>query len=115
MCKSCREEIWLIKHGDEVEYLMVTKGYTVTQARVAVTEMIRPICQCCGHVIKFGTPGETLFCKSNRTCHSVYNKYKRLVKKGATPGAALAQLRSRKEREVTSVGILVRVSLGTPD
>jgi len=91
MCKSCSQEAWYEKHGDELEYLMVTKGYTV----------------------KWGTPGETLFCKSNKRCHSAYNKYRRLIRKGATPSAAMKQLRGKEEREVTYSGRFIAVSTAT--
>ena len=113
MCKSCSQEAWYEKHGDELEYLMVTKGYTVAQARAVIQKMVRPICNCCGSVIKWGTPGETLFCKSNKRCHSAYNKYRRLIRKGATPSAAMKQLRGKEEREVTYSGRFIAVSTAT--
>jgi hypothetical protein len=109
MCKACSLETWYIRHGDEVEYLVVTKGYTVAQARQTIQKMIRPICNCCGSVIRWGTPGETLFCKSNKQCHSARNRYNRLISKGATPSEALAQIRGTKERKVTYSGRFIAV------
>jgi hypothetical protein len=109
MCKSCTMEVWYERHGDEVEFLVVTKGYSVAQAREIVRKMIRPTCNCCGSVIQWGTPGETLFCKANKRCHAMYGKYKRLVRKGMSPSAAMTQLRHKDEREVTYSGRLIAV------
>jgi len=113
MCKPCSQEAWYEKHGDEVEYLVVTKGYTVAQARQTIQKMVRPICNCCDSVIRWGTPGETLFCKSNKRCHSARNRYNRLISKGATPSEALAQTRGTKERKVTYSGRFIAVSYGS--
>lgn len=92
-CHTCRQELWLERYSDELEYFIVVKGYSLTMARVTVTKMIRPVCQCCGKQIKGGTPGESLFCKSNRKCHSMYGKYRRLLSKGLTNEEALATLK----------------------
>lgn len=91
-CQACRLEMWYEKYADEVELLIVTKGYSVSLARQVVSNMVRPICQCCKKPIKGGTPGESLFCKSNKKCHSMYNRYRRLLRKGKSPIEALREV-----------------------
>lgn len=94
-CHHCRQEHWLEQHADELEFLITVKGYSLTQARVTIIKLVRPICQCCKKPIKGGTPGESLFCKSNKACHSMYGKYRRLLSKGLTKDEALAILHGR--------------------
>jgi len=94
-CHTCRQELWLERHSDELEFLIVAKGYSLTAARIMVTQMMRPICQCCGKPIKGGTRGESLFCKSNKVCHSMYGRYRRLLAKGLTPVLALEQVKTK--------------------
>ena len=109
MCKACREEAWLTKHADDVEYLVVAKGYTVAHARRTVANMVRPICHSCGKVIKNGN-SKSYFCKQQVECHAAYNKYRRLVRSGLRPDAALAAVVDRnKKREVVSSGSLISV------
>jgi hypothetical protein len=95
-CPTCRLELWYIKYEDEVEYLMVAKGYTLGQAKLAIVKMVRPICQECGKPIKGGREGD-LFHKgnNNRKCHSAYLKFARLRRSGLTNEAALAMLHER--------------------
>jgi hypothetical protein len=35
-CHTCRQERWLERYMDELEYLVVAKGYSVHQARMAI-------------------------------------------------------------------------------
>ena len=108
MCHACRTELWLERHSDDLELLIVTKSYSVTQARIAVTKMVRPICHCCGKPIKGGTPGESMFCKSNKKCHSMYGRYRRLLKRGLTIEAALATLKGHPKQQGGTVGTITR-------
>ena len=95
ICADCKLEQWLAKYTDDLEFLIVYKGYSFSRARATVARIIRPVCKCCGKSIKGGTPGETLFCKANPRCHKMYRKYKKLMKDGMSAEDAL--------REVTSV------------
>jgi hypothetical protein len=90
MCPICRREQWYEQHADELEFLIVAKGYTLNIARTQLTKMLRPICRACGKPIKGGTPGGTLFCKRNNQCHRQYLKYRRLLKQGLTISQALS-------------------------
>ena len=93
-CRTCRQELWLVKHGDAIELLMVVQGMSYAQARVAITEASRPICQACNKPIKGAKTG-ALFHKrnENKSCHTVYLKFKSLQKSGLTISEALAKLR----------------------
>jgi hypothetical protein len=73
--------------------LMVVRGYTFTQARDAVTELARPICQACRKPIK-GAKDGALFHKrnENKSCHTAYLKFKSLQKQGLTIPEALAMI-----------------------
>ena len=96
-CPSCRQENWLAKHADEIEYLVVVKGYTVSYARQLLIELSRPICQCCGKPIKgaaaVGRWGETLFCRKTKACRSAYPRYRKLLSQNLTTEQALAIIR----------------------
>jgi len=74
---------------------MLVKGYTLWQAKITITKMVRPICQACGKPIKGGREGD-LFHKGNknRKCHSAYAKFVRFRKSGLTNAEALARLHS---------------------
>jgi hypothetical protein len=98
-CNACRQELWLLKYADELEFLIVTKGYTVHKAREVITSMVRPICRCCGKPITGAREG-ALFCKQDRTCHRAYNKFKRLQRAGLTIEQALAKIAEIYPREV---------------
>ncbi len=92
-CSSCRQELWLARHADEIEFLVVCKGYTVAQAKIQIAKMIRPICQACFKPILGGKDG-ALFHKNKPKCHSAYVRYKKLVKQGnLTTLDALAMIR----------------------
>lgn len=91
-CRTCRQELWLERHADELEYLVVCKGYTVAQAKVQIAKMIRPICQHCGKPI-VGAKDGALFHRSKPKCHQAYGRYKKLLKQGLTPLDALARIR----------------------
>lgn len=95
ICKPCRHEIWYERHADEVELLVVTKGYSVSYARKVIVDMVRPICVSCKKPIKGGTPGESLFCSETK-CRGLRFKFRRLLKRGFTPEDAI--------REVTQNG-----------
>jgi hypothetical protein len=73
---------------------MVVKGYSFTLARITIVENSRPICQACHKPIK-GAKDGALFHKrnENKSCHSVYLKFKALTKQGLTITEALAMLR----------------------
>jgi hypothetical protein len=88
LCWDCKEERWLKKYGDVIEYLMLT-GMSFGKARTMVADAIRPLCVVCGGPIKGGTPGESLFCSSNLRCKTARNKYRRLQNKGVAPNRAL--------------------------
>lgn len=93
-CRTCRQELWLAKHADAIELLMVVRGYTFTQARLTITTEARPICQACNKPIKGAKEG-ALFHKrnENKSCHSAYLKFKVLTKSGLTISEALAKIR----------------------
>lgn len=95
MCHTCRQEQWYTKHGDELEFLIVAKGYTLSQARLTITKMIRPICQACNRPIKGGKEG-ALFHQSaeHKRCRQAYSRYKNLRRQGLTADVALATIRS---------------------
>lgn len=73
---------------------MVVRGYTLVQSRVTIVEESRPICLACHKPIK-GAKDGALFHKrnENKSCHSVYLKFKLLQKQGLTTTEALAMLR----------------------
>jgi len=99
MCHPCRQEQWYIKHADELEYLMVVKGYSLALARTTIIRIRRPICQWCRHPIK-GANERALFHKGKdfKSCRSAAVKYNRLIKQGLTADQALATIKaSRKE------------------
>lgn len=101
MCHNCRRERWLSKHLDEVEYLVVAKGYSVHQAQLIVVRLIRPVCVACNKPIKGGREG-TLFHKSNenKSCHAAYARYVRLRKSGLSELDALDRIRGQRRRGV---------------
>lgn len=110
-CAVCRLELWLTKYADEIEYLVVVKGYNISQAKAKVVKMVRPLCMHCGRPIKGAKEG-ALFCKTKPSCHSAYNKYKRLLKQGLTAEQALAIIR---ERPITKGRLVVSNRSGTVD
>lgn len=73
---------------------MVTKGYSLSHAKLTIVKMVRPICQHCRKPIKGGREGD-LFHKGqdNKACHAAYSKFKRLQKQGLTLLEALDTLR----------------------
>ena len=92
-CHTCRQEAWFVLHSDELEYLMIVKGYSLSHARVVISKMVRPICHHCGKPIS-GAHNGALFCKSKKPCHTAYRRYNRLIKEqGLTPIEALAILK----------------------
>jgi hypothetical protein len=84
---------------DELEYLIVAKGYSVHQARMCIVKMVRPICLACNKPIKGGREG-ALFHKGNenKSCHAAYARYVRLRKSGLTEADALDRIRVRPRR-----------------
>lgn len=92
-CTNCRHEQWLSRHIDELEFLVVVKGYSVSQARLTIVDMVRPICQYCRKPIKGAHEG-ALFHKNqqNRACHSAYMKFARHRKQGLSVEEALAAI-----------------------
>lgn len=94
-CPGCRQETWFEKHGDELEYLVVAKGYSLAQARLAIVKMIRPVCCACGKPIK-GAKDGALFHQASeyKRCRQAYGKYRNLVRQGLTTNEALATIRS---------------------
>ena len=92
ICSKCKREQWLGKYTDDIEFLMAYKGYSFSKARTYVAKIVQPICKCCGRPVKGGTPGETLFCKSNPRCHRRYRQYKRLLKSGLSQEEALREV-----------------------
>lgn len=101
-CHACRQERWLEKYMDELEYLVVAKGYSVHGARMAIIQMVRPICRACNKPIKGGREG-ALFHKSNenKSCHAAYARYVRLRKSGLTEAQALDRIQVRTRRTTT--------------
>lgn len=101
-CHNCRQERWLERYMDDLEYLVVAKGYSVHQARMAIVKMVRPICHACHRPIKGGREG-ALFHKSNenKSCHAAYARYVRLVKSGLTQAQALDRIQVRTRRITT--------------
>lgn len=91
-CHTCRQELWLERHADELEFLMIVKGYSLVRAREVIAKMVRPICQCCGKPIVGAREG-ALFCKRNKQCHAMYLKFVRLRKSGLTASVALATIK----------------------
>lgn len=93
-CGSCRRELWLQRHADEIELLVIVKGYSVYQAQQTVVKIVRPICIACGRVIKGGQEG-VLFHGRNQSkqCYAAYRKFKQLQNQGLTTDEALAKLR----------------------
>lgn len=110
-CPTCRQEQWYVKYADELELLIVAKGYTVVRAREVLVRIIRPLCYCCGEPIPF-VDERAVFCKRNKECRSAGLKFIRLRKTGLTAEAALARVVPRHGPEVS--GYLHRVIPGTP-
>ena len=97
MCHNCRQERWLERYMDELEYLVVAKGYSIHQARMIIVKMVRPICHACNKPIKGGREG-ALFHKSNehKACHAAYARYMRLRRSGLTQAEALDRVKRPK-------------------
>ncbi len=95
---------------DELEYLVVAKGYSVHGARMAIIQMVRPICRACNKPIKGGREG-ALFHKSNenKSCHAAYARYVRLCKSGLTQAQALDRVQVRTRRATTDGSVTLRV------
>ena len=93
-CHICRREAWLELHSDELEFLIVVKGYKKADAFKTLIRLLRPICNSCGKPIK-GAKSDALFCKVNKRCRSAYNKYRKITKSGLTPAQALAIIRGQ--------------------
>lgn len=92
MCHTCRQEQWYTTHGDELEFVMIVKGYSLYQAKLHIARITRPICQSCRKPIKGAAPG-ALFCKQNKECRSRHGKFRRLVKQGMSRIDALDKVR----------------------
>lgn len=90
-CRACRREEWLERHIDEIELFVVTKGYSISYARQLVAKLNQPLCYGCGKPIKGGSY-KSLFCKLDKRCHSMYNKYKRLLRTGKSQAEALREV-----------------------
>ena len=88
LCWDCKEERWLKKYGDIIEYLMLS-GMSFNKAREMVADAIRPLCVVCQGPIKGGTPGESLFCSTTLRCKRARNKYRRLLAGGMAPNHAI--------------------------
>lgn len=86
-CSSCREEVWLEEHADEIEQLMI-EGCSFSAARKKVQHSNRPHCMGCNILLpKFG-----YFCTTNKKCRSLYVKYKNLkTRKGLSTQEALRE------------------------
>lgn len=93
-CHACRLELWYERHADEIEYLVVCKGYSVYQARQLISKMIRPICQWCGIPISGAKEG-ALFHKRD-LCRKAHHRYKRMIKQGLPSQQALATIRRER-------------------
>lgn len=91
MCEPCRKESWLERNADDVELLVVTKGYSVYFAIKTVSIMVRPVCQCCHKPIVGGSPS-ALFCKVDKRCRVMYNRYRQLRRKGYTKVEAVREV-----------------------
>jgi len=92
-CHVCRREAWYVLHSDELEYLMVVKGYSLSHAKITIAKMVRPICKWCNKPIA-GAHNGALFCRSKKPCHSAYRRYIRMIKQeGLTSEEAFARLR----------------------
>lgn len=106
MCHTCRRERWLERHMDELEYLVVAKGYSVHQAQLAITKMVRPICRACDKPIKGGREG-ALFHKGNenKACHAAYARYVRLIKSGLTEREALDRIQKPRRHETVQLRV----------
>ena len=93
-CRTCRQELWLAKHGEDIEFLMIVKGYSFSQARVIVTKLIRPVCVACSKPIK-GAQDGALFHKrnENKSCHSAYIRFVSYRKEGLTTEQSLDRIR----------------------
>lgn len=92
VCLACKNENWLTAHSDDLEFLIVYKGYSFSRARLTVTNMIRPVCKCCGEPVKGGKPGVTLFCRTKEKCKAAYRKYRRLRNAGKAHDDALREV-----------------------
>lgn len=92
VCLACKNERWLAKHTDDLEFLIVYKGYSFSRARLTVTNMIRPICKICKEPVKGGKPGITLFCRTKPKCKSAQRKYRRLRDAGKKHEDALKEV-----------------------
>lgn len=96
MCHACRLEEWFTQHADELEWLMVVKGYSVWKARLTITNMVRPLCQHCSKPIKGGN-SRALF-HNTGACKTAYARYKRLQRQGLTSAQALDTLKSQSHQ-----------------
>jgi hypothetical protein len=94
-CAECRREQWLQRHADELEFLIIVKGYSFYQSQLLIIRMTRPICNACGRPIVGGHNG-VLFHGRNqsKSCYAAYRKFKRLLNQGLTHDEALATIRS---------------------
>jgi hypothetical protein len=91
-CHTCRQEHWYVVYADELEFVMLVKGYSLYQAKIHIARINRPICQCCRKPIKGAAPG-ALFCKQNKACHRMYGRYRRLIQQGLSQIEALDRVR----------------------
>lgn len=91
-CETCRWEIWLEKWVDELEFLIVAKGYSVNLARVTILRMSRPICKACGRPIIGGREGALFHGRGHPACHAKYREFKRLQRSGVAADDALTRV-----------------------
>lgn len=91
ICNACVQENWLTRHADEIEYMIVVKGYSYSRARLVLAELIRPICVFCANPIRYGTPGESLACSEHKN-HG--NRLRRMLNQGVAPSEAIKLLRN---------------------
>lgn len=75
LCSRCKYEFWLERNADAIERVMAIQSVSVRVARRVVQADNRPKCKSCGHPIKGGTKGRSLFCTKRPECVKAHNTY----------------------------------------
>lgn len=78
-CNICQLEVWLILHGDELDF-QLSLGLTFAQATQVVQLMLKPRCSSCGglinHVAAKRVNDGIIFCTKNAKCRKARRRLK---------------------------------------
>lgn len=88
--KQIRLELWLTKHADTIEDIMLADNITAKDAIRILVQDDKPVCQVCGDEMPHTTAGRHVFCTKKEECRKARRYYRYLVyEKGIAKDHAL--------------------------